>query len=146
MTDNLPAVIEPIRKQDPIYRALRELGIKTVRLTYSGSCDSGCINEVEALNNDDKLVVLPQTLTPYTFTHTTYDFQAGGYSTTTSETKELPLSEAVEQWCYDLLEEHHPGWEINEGSSGEMIIDPIERQGNIGHTFLVPDYVRRSFQ
>jgi hypothetical protein len=146
MTDNLPAVIQPVRKQDPIYRTLRQLGVKELRITYSGSCDSGCINEVEALDKDGKLIPLPQTLIPYTFTHTTYDFQAARYATATTETKDLALPEAVEQWCYDLLEEHYPGWEINEGSSGAIIIDPEKCEGHIDHIYLVEQPGYRSFQ
>jgi hypothetical protein len=152
MTDNLPVPIEADvsfvepRRQDPIYCALRDLGVCQLHISYSGSCDSGCINEVEAFDKDNKVIPLPQTLVPYTFTHTTYNLEDAHYATTTTETKELPLSEAVEQWCYDLLEEFYPGWEINEGSSGTIIIDPSGREGRIDHCYLVPQDERKSFQ
>ncbi|MBK9080333.1 MAG: hypothetical protein IPL91_15145 [Hyphomicrobium sp.] len=35
----------------------------------------------------------------------------------------VPIREAIENWCYDLLERHFPGWEINEGSDGTIEID-----------------------
>ena len=154
MTDNLPAVItnppacdEESRRQDPIYHALRELGIHELHVRYSGSGDSGCINEVEARNQQGQPVELPSTPVPYTFTHTSYDFQTGNYSTEATETKELPLSEAVEQWCYDLLEEHYPGWENDNGADGIIAIDPAKREGRIDHQvfFMESDFERRSF-
>ena len=154
MTDNLPAVIanppasvEEPRRQDPIYDALRVVGVHTLRVRYSGSGDSGSIDEVEALDRDGHLIKLPHTPVPYTFTHTTYDFKTGSYETETTDTNELPLSEAVEQWCYDLLEEHFPGWENDGGADGTIIIDPSQVAGHIEHTsYFTKSYSeRRSF-
>ena len=33
------------------------------------------------------------------------------------------LNSALEQLTYLALERHHPGWEINDGACGELIID-----------------------
>ena len=33
------------------------------------------------------------------------------------------LNSAIEQLTYLALERHHPGWEINDGACGELIID-----------------------
>jgi hypothetical protein len=33
------------------------------------------------------------------------------------------LHSAIEQLTYLALERHHPGWEINDGACGELIID-----------------------
>ena len=141
MTDNLPAIItnppapvDESRRQDPIYRALRECGVHSLRVRYSGSGDSGSIDEIEAHDRDGQPVKLPPIPVPYTFTHTSYNFQTNTYDTEVTETKELPLSEAVEQWCYDLLEEHFPGWENDGGADGTIIIDPSQVAGHIEHT------------
>jgi hypothetical protein len=156
MTDNLPTVIpnpadtdepfvEPSR-QDPIYQALSNLGVHKLFVTYSGSGDSGCIDEIEAYDKDAKLVPLPGTPVSVTLMHSDWDFETGKYSTTIKSIAEMPLKDAVDQWCYDLLEEHFPGWEINEGSSGTITINPEGREGEIEHTYLIPDYAHRSFQ
>ncbi|MGB0083989.1 MAG: DUF6878 family protein [Rhodomicrobiaceae bacterium] len=154
MTDNLPvtitnppAPVEECRRQDPIYRTLRELGVHELRVRYSGSGDSGSINEVEARNKQGQPVELLSTPVPYTFIHTSYNFQTGNYDTEVTETKELPLSEAVEQWCYDLLEEHYPGWENDDGADGVIVIDPEKQEGRIDHQifFMQSDFERRSF-
>jgi len=36
------------------------------------------------------------------------------------------LGEALEQLTYLALERHHPGWEINDGACGELVIDVAE--------------------
>ncbi len=148
-TSTPPAADEPFvepRRQDPIYQALKDLGVHEVRVTYSGSGDSGCIDEVEARNKKGKPIPLPATPVPIVLSHSDWDSATGQYSTSNKSNETMPLKEAVEQWCYDLLEEHFPGWEINEGSSGTIIIDPAGRQGRIDHTYLVPDCDHRSFQ
>ena len=153
MTENLPAIANPpapldeSRRQDPIYRALRELGVHELRVSYSGSGDSGSINMVEVRNQEGQPVELPPTAVPYTFTHTSYDVQTGSNATQTKETKELPLAEAVEQWCYDLLEEHYPGWENDDGADGVIVIDPEKQEGRIDHQifFMQSDFERQSF-
>ena len=33
------------------------------------------------------------------------------------------LNSALEQLTYLALERHHPGWEINDGACGELVID-----------------------
>jgi hypothetical protein len=152
MTENLPVPVEidePFaepRRRDQIYQALSKFGIRMLRITYSGSCDSGCIDEIEALTKDRELIPLPATPVAITLTHTDYDFATAQYRTASKSVETMPLNEAVEQWCYDLLEEHFPGWEINEGSSGTIIIDATERQGSIDHTYLVPHIESRRFQ
>jgi hypothetical protein len=148
MTDNLPAAIpnpadtdeafvEP-RRQDPIYQALHELGVHKLLVNYSGSGDDGCIDDIEARDKNDEVISFPDTTVPVTLANTDCDFTTGKYSTTNKSVQPMQLKEAVEQWCYDLLEEHYPGWEINEGSSGMIVIDPENRAGRIDHTFLEP--------
>jgi hypothetical protein len=136
------------RRQDPIYAALKKLGVKKLRVAYSGSGDSGCIDEIKASDKAGQCVELPQTFVPYTFTHTTYNFQSGSCETAATETKNLPLPEAVEQWSYDLLEEHFAGWENNEGSSGAIAFDIDTRTGELQHEeyFFESNSCCRSFQ
>jgi hypothetical protein len=137
--------VEP-RRQDPIYQALSALGVHKLHVTYSGAGDSGCIDEIEASNKKGETIPLPATPVSIGLIHAEWDAATGTYSTSVRSVEEIPLKDAVEQWCYDLLEEHYPGWEINEGSSGTIIIDPAARQGHIDHTYLVPQSDYTSFQ
>lgn len=41
---------------------------------------------------------------------------------------------AVEDWCYDQLENNFGGWEINEGSSGYFIFDLNDKSVDMSHT------------
>ena len=45
----------------------------------------------------------------------------------------VPIREAIENWCYDLLEQHFPGWEINEGSDGTIAIDVVKKTATLQH-------------
>jgi hypothetical protein len=139
------AFIEP-RRQGPIYRALAELKICKLHVSYSGSGDSGCISDITAFNEDNNPISLPDLSVPVTLTHTDFDFSTGQYSTSAKSVKTMGLPEAVEHWCYDLLEEHFPGWEINDGSDGTIVIDPQTRSGEIEHHYLERAGDCRSFQ
>jgi hypothetical protein len=33
------------------------------------------------------------------------------------------VPDIIENWCYNQLEEHYGGWEINEGSDGSFIFN-----------------------
>lgn len=43
------------------------------------------------------------------------------------------LYEELERIAYDLLEDRHPGWEINEGSTGTIEIDVKARVTRLHH-------------
>ena len=42
---------------------------------------------------------------------------------------------AIEDWCYDQLESHFGGWEINEGSDGEFIFNFNDMTITLNHTY-----------
>jgi hypothetical protein len=46
-----------------------------------------------------------------------------------------PSPGAVEEWCYNQLEENFGGWEINEGSQGEFQFDFNEKTVILQHTY-----------
>lgn len=41
----------------------------------------------------------------------------------------------VEDWCYEILERLHGGWEINEGSDGSFFFDLENKTIELEHTF-----------
>ena len=59
-------------------------------------------------------------------------------------TRELSLQNAVEHLCYECLEEQHGGWEINEGSFGEFILDVAARMIRLEHHGRIVDTVYSS--
>jgi hypothetical protein len=47
------------------------------------------------------------------------------------------LYKELEEAAYEILEENYGGWEINEGSTGHMTVDVVERQVFIHHGTIV---------
>lgn len=127
-----------------LYTALAELGVRTLRAEYSGSGDSGCIEHIRAFNRRECEVKLPGTPVLMPLVTTTFDSATRSYRQRTEE-RLLPLNEAVEQWCYDVLEERFPGWELDDGSSGVITIDIKTRSGRLSHTFNEPTTITEDF-
>lgn len=47
--------------------------------------------------------------------------------------KQVPLSEAIEKLCYDLLRSTHAGWENNDGAFGDFTFDVAARTISLDH-------------
>jgi hypothetical protein len=46
---------------------------------------------------------------------------------------------AIEDWCYNELEDHFGGWEINEGSDGEFIFDFNNMTVTLNHSYNIEE-------
>jgi hypothetical protein len=82
---------------------LLHVGYTNVRIAYYGSSDEGSIGEITAEVGDVEAVI-PDDLT-----------------------------NQLENWAYEVLESHHPGWEINEGSEGDITIDVVAGKAVLSH-------------
>jgi hypothetical protein len=47
---------------------------------------------------------------------------------------------AIEDWCYDQLESHFGGWEINEGSDGSFLFDFNNLVVTLSHTYNTEEH------
>ena len=45
----------------------------------------------------------------------------------------------IEDWCYNELEDHFGGWEINEGSDGEFVFDFNNMTITLNHTYNIDE-------
>ena len=90
------------------YAELAAAGFDAVKIEYSGSGDEGYINDI-----------IPNPPLP--------------------EGMEMSsvLFGSIERAAYDLLQEHYGGWEINEGSSGEIAIDVKAGKCFVSHGWTV---------
>jgi hypothetical protein len=107
-----------------IIAALRAAGVKECTINYSGSGDSGQVEEPDfgaGVVVDDVKIEQRNIVTDYDFSGTTY---ARTYKV--SEPKTVGLREAIVDLCYAKLEEKHDGWEINDGSQGSFVINMEE--------------------
>ena len=115
-----------------IYARLARLGIATVLISYDGCGDSGCIESIEARGPNDEVVELPQREVTIDFVESQWDAAASKFVRVGVKRK-LPIGKAVESWCYDLLEHHFDGWEINEGSQGTIELDIKNKTATLEH-------------
>lgn len=101
---------EPNDIRSQIFRALKAYGIKTVKVDYDGSGDSGDIHsyEVEPKKREEML-----------------DEPLGETGKT--------VKEQIEQICWDGLESEESGWEINEGSYGSVTLDVARQTIELDH-------------
>jgi hypothetical protein len=100
------------------YTALEAAGFTKVTIDYSGHNDEGWINDIIGeLDSDVPAVVLQD-----------------------------DLYRAVEQAAYDVLYDNFGGWEINEGSSGQIILDVKARKANIAHDWVVESTQRENVE
>ena len=83
-------------------------GITSVIVAFDGYGDTGQIASIEARVGETN-VQLPVT------SIVMLDVDDDG---TTSSEREVPLREAIEILCYDLLVQEHDGWETDEGAFG----------------------------
>lgn len=58
-----------------------------------------------------------------------------GYIESSFEENNEEIPKAIEDWCYNQLESHHGGWEINEGSDGSFIFDFNKKIIVLEHTY-----------
>ena len=97
-------------KAERFKKKLKELKVKSFSVEYSGSGDSGEINEVSY--EPKKLNASIDVGTWTRWNNTTLEQE--------KTTDHKSLKDYIEDFCYELLEDNHGGWEINEGQSGNI--------------------------
>jgi len=117
-------------KVDTFKNKLKDLKVESFRVEYSGSGDSGEIEEIFYEPNNLKVDVDVGTWKKF-------DQQSFGYKET-NEPK--PLKDFIEDFCYELLEDNHGGWEINEGQSGAIEWDI--KENDLSHNYTT--YIEHS--
>lgn len=130
------------------YAALAALGIARIEIAYDGCGDSGCIEGVTAYDEAGQIIeTMPDRLIAITVRDTVRNAVTNEYERRSIERQVSPR-EAIEHWCYDVLEDRFPGWEIDDGSSGTITIDVKKRRGRLAHdaryTEVISDSVRFS--
>ena len=111
-------VVEEIQQlKTVILPRLQDAGIARVEIRFDGCGDSGAVEECVCLDAAGAAITCPDVTLQEGEAHT-----ADG-----AGSEQLPsLGQALEQLTYLALERHHPGWEINDGACGELVIDVAE--------------------
>jgi hypothetical protein len=100
-----------------LFDALASTSITSIKVEFDGYGDSGQINGVAA-SSVDAPAELPQTM---------ITIQTVSWGATEILTAQSTLETAIENLCYDYLEQTHAGWENNDGGYGEFGIDVAKR-------------------
>lgn len=96
---------------------LLEAGIARIEVRFDGCGDSGAVEECACHDAQGVAVSCPDV--------TLMEGDADSVDRAGSEERQS-LGQALEQLTYLALERHHPGWEINDGACGELLIDVAE--------------------
>lgn len=111
-------VVEEIQQlKTVILPRLHEAGIVRVEIRFDGCGDSGAVEEC---------VCLDATGAPMPCPDVTLLEDEAGKSDGDDSAELTSLGQALEQLTYLALERHHPGWEINDGACGELVIEVAE--------------------
>lgn len=112
-----PVVEEIQQLKTVILPRLQEAGIVRVEIRFDGCGDSGAVEECICLDAAGASIACPDVTLQ----------EAGAHTAVVAGSEEVPsLGQALEQLTYLALERHHPGWEINDGACGELVIDVPE--------------------
>lgn len=107
-------VVEEIQQlKTVILPRLQEAGIARVEIRFDGCGDSGAVEECACLDAAGAVIACPEVSL----------MEGEADSVDRACTEEL---QSLGQLTYLALERHHPGWEINDGACGELVIDVAE--------------------
>ena len=120
---------------------LVSLGITGFKVEYSGSGDDGEIHGVDIFTKPD---VTLDGLAIEIGEWEKWDNKSMGYKV---HTEPKPIVDYLEDFCYRLLQANCPGWEINDGQSGDIEWDYELYEGKITHNYCVPQpqYYREEY-
>lgn len=125
MLDSIPTT------KQRILAALGSVGVTVLTVNYDGYGDSGQLNDFIATLADGSDVSIGD-LPPST--------TAIGDDDDSDDAKLPSLTEAVEQFCYDLIDAWHSGYENNEGGNGEFTFDVAAGTVTLVHNDVVIDH------
>lgn len=120
-----------------IINELKKMGAAKAVVNYDGVGDSGSVEYVIIYDKDSKEMVFPKD-PAITIKEKSSKFTSGKWVTGTVD-RTVDLNTALEEMGYQALEGHHPGWEINEGSYGELQIDVEKEAATLMHNVRITD-------
>jgi len=101
-----------------VMTALKAAAITTVMVRFDGEGDSGQIEEINAFQGG-RGQPLPEA---------EVEIKRLNFPSSKRNAQRLPLRDAIEHLCYDLLATEHDGWENNDGAFGEFTFDVKQRR------------------
>ena len=115
---------EGLDRLKPIVAEMKTHGIESVRVEFYGGGDDGQIEGVEWSKEppaDTRVDVVTE--------KRKYNLEGSFKYTLVTETKSLPLEQAIEEITYDLLDKSGVDWVNNDGGSGYLEINLSKPEG-----------------
>lgn len=112
--------------------AIANAGITKLHVNFDGCGDSGQIECVGAFAGE-KCVEFPAVQVR---------LHSAAFRTDQITSRDMPLSEAVDELCYGYLEQEYGGWENNDGAFGEFTFGVAERSIAFEFNARLTDYVK----
>lgn len=103
-----------------LMRALVAAKVKRVSVGFDGYGDSGNVGEIKYEPAPKDFGKRSVDDTPHKVVNWSDDGKCS------ESVRDYTFDELVEEVCYGILEGSHPGWEINEGAFGDIVIDPAK--------------------
>lgn len=110
--------------------ALQSVGVTHVEVTFEGSDDSGCVEDVrytwlghdggESTDNTLDELQVPWNVSEGVKRNPDTNQWEREY-----RRKDTPLRQVVEEFAYELLSQAHGGWENDDGAYGTLSIDVV---------------------
>jgi len=100
-----------------LFDALSAAGITSVSVSFNGESDSGQIEDITAYPNGDQ----------HRLPDVQLSIQRVEWGTGKRDSHQSAMRDAIEQLCYDFLEQEHGGWENDDGAFGEFTFDVAGR-------------------
>ncbi len=98
--------------------AMQDNGIENLVVTFAGADDEGIVESIFADENE----VMGEPGFPDVTTGSVISTDRARIISIGTESRSVAFTEAVEEVAYAILEDRYAGWEINEGSYGNIMI------------------------
>ena len=118
-----------------LFDTLEETRVASIEVTFDGCGDSGQIETVTYEDHRGKEVSEPQLVVKGSFTGKHHEWDDKKKSFVEVGGSEGKVREIIEQICYDKLGASHGGWEINEGSQGNIVFDLEDKSASANLTW-----------
>jgi len=116
--------------------------VKTVEVTYSGSGDSGAIEQAGFLdldNNEVKSTELCNVKVKYKSIINSWKCYGDENCDVSVKELERNITEAIDDFCWQILETTRGGWELNDGAEGSFNINVDNGTITLSHTEFYTD-------
>ena len=120
-----------------LFAALAGAGIKLVTLAYDGAGDSGQLEEMTVIDDDDRETELPDLMV---------DIEEATIEEPQPQRVRHSVRHVIEELAWRFLEQTHDGWENGNGAEGEFTFTVADQTISLGHNERFTDYSHYNYQ